>query len=60
MAKNFKDRFKILDLEANFPFWKDLRELYYKRYILVHKLGIIDNKFPSILGKNEKEVGERI
>ena len=59
IAKRINTIFKI-NLKRDFTKWKDLREAYYLRNMIVHNSGIINEISCNKVGYDKSRIGERI
>ncbi|GAH61596.1 unnamed protein product, partial [marine sediment metagenome] len=53
--KNFQ-----IDLSTSYSSWVDLRENFYRRHIIVHNNGIINQKYASKIGLSSKFIGDEV
>lgn len=60
LTGNFRDRYKLFNLETEFFLFKELKYYYYLRNIIVHRLGVIDKKFTENIGNHTQDIDKKV
>ncbi len=60
LAGHLKGKSYNIDITTDFKIWKDFRENYYRRNVIVHNNGIIDEDYCDRISLSKTEVGKTL